>query len=222
MKLQDIEKKYGFEFPELYKQLYLDGMLKMGEYGPNWYSEVYPKLRENPPLLLDMVEVLEIEQIDATIAWFKNPENYQQVDERFTFIPFAKDPGRNYYCFFFNKENKGDIPVIFVTYDSTEAEYISKNLQDFIFKMFLTDMAYIDGKDISDQELKNNLESMFQTHKKYLTHQQRDVLKNILNRKIIYLDEEVRSLLIYDEAEEIFAKIIPFDKMDTSFEYSTE
>ncbi|WDF62842.1 SMI1/KNR4 family protein [Flavobacterium sp. KACC 22763] len=230
MELQDIEKKYGFEYPKLYKQLYLDGMLDMGEYGPNWYFEVYPKLKENPPLLLHTYDfkLMSLKLVDDEIKELGDPENYRKINKEFRFIPFGRSYGGDHYCFFPNEENNGNVPIVFVWHDLNEVDYLAKNLQDFIFKALLTDMVYID-EDVSDEEFRYNLEMAFKSHKKYLTEQQKDLLLNILNLEIkdyeiIYPDskENARGLLTYEEKDKILVEIIPFDKMDTSFEYSTK
>ena len=43
--LQQIEQTYGFQYPKLYHQLYEDGMLNWGQFGPRWYELEYPKLQ---------------------------------------------------------------------------------------------------------------------------------------------------------------------------------
>lgn len=228
---QDIEKKYGFDYPSLYKQLYVDGMLDWGEFSPNWYFEVYPTLKDNPPLLLHSYdfELLNLKSVTEQIEDLQDPEDYRNINPEFKFIPFAQSYGGDYYCFFLNDEKNGEMPIVFLSHDTIEADYLAKNLQDFIFKMFLIDMAYFDNEDVTDQELKNNLESMFETHKKYLTQQQQDILQNVLNREIInyeisfsYGNEEAKGLLTEDEKNNLIKEIIPFDKMGTSFEYSDE
>lgn len=54
MILNDIEIKYNFGYPEIYKQLEEDGMLDVGEYGSDWYSTFFPKLKDNPTFLLNI------------------------------------------------------------------------------------------------------------------------------------------------------------------------
>lgn len=231
MELQDIEKKYGFEYPELYKQLYLDGMLDMGEYGPNWYSEIYPTLKDNPPLLLNSCdfELLTLKSVCEEIDELSDPNNYRKINKEFKFVPFAKSGGGDHYCFFMSNKDNSDIPIVFVWHDLNEVEYLAKNLQDFIFKMLLNDMSYFDDEDLSDSEIENNINNVFKSHAKYLTDKEQDILQNILIREIIdyeisfsYGNEDVRGLLTDIEMKKIINEIIPFDKMDTSFEYSTE
>lgn len=227
---QDIEKKYKFEYPELYKQLYLDGMLDMGEYGPNWYTEVYPTLKDNPPLLFHTYDfkLMNLKNVDDEIKELSDPENYRKINKEFRFIPFGRSYGGDHYCFFLNEENNGNIPIVFVWHDLNEVEYLGKNLQDFMFRALLTDMVYID-QDVSDKEFRHNLEMAHISHKKYLTEKQQNVLQTILNLdikeyEITYLNrkENARGLLTYEDKDKILKEIIPFDKMDTSFEYSTE
>ncbi|WP_242499159.1 hypothetical protein [Flavobacterium sp. 140616W15] len=130
--------------------------------------------------------------------------------------------------FFLNEENNGENPVVFVWHDANEVNYLAKNMQDFIFRMLLTDMSDQDiYNDVSDKEFKDNLDKVLKTHKKYLTDKQNDILQTIFNREIIDYEillpkakETKRGLLSDVELKKILVEIIPFDKMDASFEYS--
>lgn len=206
-------------------------MLNIGEFGPNWYNDVYPVLKDNPPLLLHSYdfELLDPNSVAQEIEDLANPDNYRKINKEFKFIPFGQSYGGDHYCFFLNEEKNGEIPIVFVSHDSNEADYLAKNLQDFIFKMFLTDMSYFDNEDMSDEDVRNNLEDMFRTHKKYLADQQKDILKDIFSREIIDYQvlfpnyrEDARGLLTDIEKNKLINEIIFFDKMDTSFEYSNE
>ena len=48
--LEDLEREFNFILSELYKQLYADKMLDWGSDGNGWYTNVFPTLKENPPL----------------------------------------------------------------------------------------------------------------------------------------------------------------------------
>jgi hypothetical protein len=81
--------------------------------------------------------------------------------------------------------------------------------------------------DVSDEEFKDNLDKVLKTHKKYLMDKQNDILQTIFNREIIDYEillpkakETKRGLLSDVELKKILVEIIPFDKMDSSFEYS--
>lgn len=233
MTIQEIEKKYGFTFPLLYKQLDADGMLDVGEYGPNWYTEVYPTLKDNPPLLLHSYdfESLNLKSVAEEIEELRDPEDYRNINPEFKFIPFAKSGGGDHYCFFLNEENNGDVPIVFVWHDSNEVNYLAKNLQDFIFKVLLIDMSKKDiYNELSDDEFRSDIELVFKSHQKYLTDKQRDILSNILKRDIIDYEinvspkivESARGLLTDHELQSIIDSVIPFDKMNQSFKYSNE
>lgn len=230
MTLQDIEIKYKFQFPNLYKQLDIDGMLNVGEYGPKWYAEVYPTLKENPTLLLHSYdfELLNLKSVDEEIGDLTDPDDYRQIDKKFNFIPFAKSGGGDHYCFFLNEENEGNVPVVYVWHDANEVSYLAKNLSDFIFRMLLTDMSNQDiYNEIPDEEFRNDIEAVFKSHKKYLTEQQNNILEDILKREIFVYEivlgsqkEAARGLLTDVELKKLLNEIIPFEKMDQSFEYS--
>ncbi|MFD2939615.1 SMI1/KNR4 family protein [Flavobacterium notoginsengisoli] len=233
MTVQEIETKYGFEFPPLYKQLAADGMLDVGEYGPNWFTEVYPTLKDNPPLLLHSYdfESLNLKSVAEEIEELRDPEDYRNINPEFKFIPFAKSGGGDHYCFFLNEEENGEVPIVFVWHDSNEVNYLAKNLQDFIFKVLLIDMSQQDlYNELSDEEFRNDLESVFKSHKKYLTERQNEILESILKREIIDYEinvspkivETARGLLTDHELESIVNEVIPFDKMNKSFKYSNE
>ncbi|AWK02954.1 SMI1/KNR4 family protein [Flavobacterium crocinum] len=233
MTIKDIETKYGFQFPFLYKQLDADGMLDVGEYGPNWFTEVYPTLKDNPPLLLHSYdfESLNLKSVAEEIEELRDPEDYRNINPEFKFIPFAKSGGGDHYCFFLNDEENGDVPIVFVWHDSNEVNYLAKNLQDFIFKVLLIDMSQQDlYNELSDEEFRSDLESVFKSHKKYLTERQNEILESILKREIIDYEinvspkivEIARGLLTDHELESIVNEVIPFDKMNKSFKYSNE
>lgn len=233
MTLTDIESKYGFKYPQLYKKLEHDQMLDVGEYGQDWYITVFPKLKENPTLLLHSrdLEVLSVEAIDDVINDLANPEDYRQIKSEFQFIPFAQSGAGDYYCFFLNEQNGKDVPIVLVWHDCNEVCYLAKNLQDFIFRTLLTDMSDQDiDNGVSDEEFKNNLNHIMRTHTKYLTEAQAGMLQNILSKEIIdyYIElprgreEKHRGLLADIELEQIVNDFIPYDKMDETFAYADE
>lgn len=231
MTLTEIEKKYDFKYPTLYKQLEQDGMLEVGKYGPNWFSTVFPKLKENPPLLLHSYafELLNTNSISEEINDFLDPDDYRQINPELKFIPFAKSGAGDHYCFLLNEQNGDDIPIVFVWHDCNELNYLAKNLQDYVFRALLTDMSEQDTyNNVSDKEFKDNIESVLKTHTKYLTEQQTDILRNIFSKEIINYEiefpngrkEKHRGLLTDKQLNEILFEIIPFEKLDKSFEYS--
>ena len=70
--LQQIEQTYNFQYPKLYHQLYEDGMLNWGQFGARWLELEYPKIKDNPPLLLEGrmdFEILELSEISEEIEF---------------------------------------------------------------------------------------------------------------------------------------------------------
>lgn len=232
MILQDVEKRYEFEYPPLYKQLYEDGMLDIGEYGPNWYSDVYPKLKENPPLLLHSYdfELLSLKGVSREIERLTNPDDYRQIKKEFRFIPFAKSGAGDHFCFFLNGEEDGNVPIVFVWHDNNEVNYLAKNLEDFVFRTLLSDMSQQDiYNEESEEEFKSNIEQVFKSHEKYLTEERKEVLQKLLKRDIvdyqIFVEkskEDARGFLTDLELQKLLVENIWFDKMDLTFKYSNE
>lgn len=231
MKLNDLENEFNFQFPPLYHSLEADGMLNVGEYGPNWYSTIFPKLKDNPTLFLHTYdfELLNLHAVKEAIEDLADPENYRQIKTEFKFIPFGQSGAGDHYCFFVSEQEGEDIPIVFVWHDMNEVVYLAKNLNDYMFKVLLTDMAEQDiYNEVSDQEFKEHLQLSLKTHARYLTQEQQDILHTVVLREIKDyeielangLKESYRGLLTDVELAEIIDKVIPFDKMETSFEYS--
>ncbi|WP_197253987.1 SMI1/KNR4 family protein [Paenibacillus dendritiformis] len=136
--IEQIEQRFGFKYPELYKRLYDDGMLDWGEYGPNWHATYWEKLKRNPPLLLfgDDIELLEFNQIVEKIEELKDPEDYRATKPEFQFVPFAMTGGGDLYVFQFDKQCGENVPVTLVPHDNESAsifEYIGQKPARFYF-----------------------------------------------------------------------------------------
>ncbi|AYM75815.1 SMI1/KNR4 family protein [Janthinobacterium agaricidamnosum] len=231
MTLSEIESKHGFIYPALYRQLESDGMLAVGEYGPDWYKLVYPTLTERPTLLLhaDDFELLNIKAVAEEADTLRDADDYRQIDPAFRFIPFAQTGAGDHYCFFASGQHDGDMPVVLLWHDQNEAQYLAKNLQDFVFHMLLNSMADQDTyNEVSDEAFREQLANTLGTHARYLTARQADVLQTLLARDI--LDYEValpkgrkqahRGLLTDIELASLRAELIPYEKFDTCFAYS--
>ena len=236
MILNEIEKKYNFNYPTLYKQLHEDGMLEMGEYGPKWYETVYPKLKDNPPLFLNTTEDFELlptQDIEEEIIRITDPEDYRKIKPEFKFIPFGTSGAGDHYCFYLNEQVGDDIPIVLVWHDMNQVDYLAKNLQDYIFKILLNDMSGQLIQDLqdrdSDDEVSSKIKNNLKTHLRYLPEQQVKNLEDIASRN--FIDYEIewnrnknshRGLLTDIEFNTIIASTIPFEKTDTNFEYADE
>lgn len=233
MKLAEIENEFNFTYPELYKQLEQDGMLDVGEYGPDWYTTVFPKLKDNPTLFLhtDDFELLNTDAVYKAIKELSDHDSYRPVKPEFKFIPFGQSGGGDYYCFFLTEQNEDDIPIVCVWDDSNEADYLAKNLQDHMFSVLLKDMSEQDTYNaVSDEDFRNNIENTLKTHTKYVTEQQTDILHTILSREITDYEvdlpkgrkEKYRGLLTDIELKKILKEVIPYEKTNETFEYADE
>ncbi|MDQ4628269.1 SMI1/KNR4 family protein [Janthinobacterium lividum] len=231
MTLSEIEQQHGFTYPSLYRQLESDGMLAVGEYGPDWYKLVYPTLTDRPTLLLhaDDFELLNIQAVAAEVESLLDADDYRQIDPAFQFIPFAQTGAGDHYCFFASGQHDGEMPIVLLWHDQNEAQYLAKNLQDFLFHMLLNSMADQDTyNDVGDEEFKDQLAKTLGTHARYLTVRQAEVLQTLLARDIIDYDvalpkgrtETHRGLLSNIELASLRAELIPYEKFDSCFAYN--
>ena len=232
MTLSDIEHAHGFAYPPLYKQLEHDGMLDVGEYGPDWYQQVYPTLKDQPTLLLhaDDFELLSVKAVAAALDELADPDDYRQIDPAWRFIPFAQTGAGDHYCFFAAGQQGGDMPVVLLWHDQDEAQYLARNLHDFLFLMLLKGMAEQDTYNkVSDGEFREQLEKTAATHARYLTARQAEVVQALLARDILDYDvvlpkgrkEAHRGLLNDIELASLRAELIPYEKFDSCFAYGT-
>ncbi|MGK5036776.1 SMI1/KNR4 family protein [Janthinobacterium sp. LB3P118] len=232
MTLSAIEQQYGFSYPALYRQLERDGMLAVGEYGPDWYKQVFPTLKDRPTLLLhaDDVELLNIESVADAVARLLDADDYRKIDPAFQFIPFAQTGAGDYYCFFASGQHDGELPIVLLWHDQNEAQYLAKNLQDFMFYMLLNSMADQDTyNEVSDEEFRDQLAKTLGTHARYLTPEQAQVLSALLARDIVDYEvvlpkgrkEAHRGLLTDIELASLRSEFIPYEKFDSYFAYST-
>ena len=231
MTLSEIENKHGFSYPALYRQLERDGMLDVGEYGPDWYKLVYPTLTERPTLLLhaDDFELLNVKAVADAAEALLDADDYRQIDPAFRFIPFAQTGAGDHYCFFAGNGHDGEMPIVLLWHDQNEAQYLAKNLQDFVFQMLLNSMADQDSyNDVSDEAFTDQLAKTLATHARYLTARQGEVLQALLARDIIDYEvalpkgrkEAHRGLLSDIELASLRAELIPYEKFDSYFAYS--
>ncbi|MDR0227563.1 MAG: SMI1/KNR4 family protein [Flavobacteriaceae bacterium] len=226
MKLRDLEVKFDFKYPILFKQMEEDGMFNIGAYGAMWYSTVFPLIKDNPTLLLhsDDYELLPIEQMEEEIAWFRDPDNYMEIKEEYVFIPFAQNGAGDKYCFFVSAQKEDDIPIVFVWHDDNEVIWEAKNIQDFVFKRILQDMTRVDTYNKqSEEEFKNNLVVTLKTHSRYLTQDKVALLERLTQRDIVVYEsygEVCKGFITEKEYEELLKEYVPYELMNTTFPYS--
>ncbi|PLY43344.1 SMI1/KNR4 family protein [Janthinobacterium sp. ROICE36] len=232
MRLSEIEQQHGFTYPALYRQLERDDMLAVGEYGPDWYKLVFPTLKDHPTLLLhaDDFELLNIEAVAEAVETLLDADDYRHIDPAYQFIPFAQTGAGDHYCFFASGQHDGELPIVLLWHDQNEAQYLAKNLQDFMFHMLLNSMAEQDSyNEVSDADFKDQLAKTLATHARYLKPEQAQVLSALLARDIVHYEvvlpkgrkEAHRGLLTDIELASLREEFIPYENFDSCFAYST-
>ena len=157
--LEQLETKHNFVFPTLYRRLFEADMLNWMRGHENlakdktWADDVYPTLKENPPILLHSggsdFELFTPKQI----LDFSFPETWDV--ENHHFIPFAKTAEGNIYAFYKNIKIENEHPIVLIWRDD-ESEYLNKNFEDFIFQKMLEASDDIDKDDIHADYGKDN------------------------------------------------------------------
>ena len=219
--LSDIERKYSISYPKLYKELDKKNMLDWGEFGFNWKKEVYPKLKKNPPLLLFSIEfeIINFEHIDEEIEAFKDHDDFRETNPEFNFIPFAQTGAGDLYCFQFDKEENGNVPIVLVWHDDNRVDVLAKNLQDFIFRFILEMLIDIESEFslLTEGNKYKNLINYQKTHLKFLTETQQKIIIKwcdlfIANKR--FFSKEEQEGILHDMNQEI-----NFFELNSEFEY---
>lgn len=229
--LEKIEKAFGFQYPALYRQLCADGMLYAGEYTPDWFETVYPKIRKNPPLLLFNCdfETLYADEVEAELHAMADPEDYRKIPADLHLIPFGQNGAGDLYCFYLNEQKGKDIPVVFAPHDEIDATFLARNLHDFMFTSLLEAAVnpYIPEERDEKTEYED-LEAQFQSHKKYLSPHRQEVLEKIYQRKPFTYEcpvdygkgtETCKGLLTQDEYMKLMKAEIKFPQLYDTFQY---
>ena len=165
--LEQLETKYNFSYPSLYKTLFNDNKLNWmrGFDEPlstekSWAKDVYPTLKENPPLLLHSggsdFELLT----PYALLNFEFPKTWDTKAHHF--IPFAKDAEGNIYAFYNNKKIDKQTPIVLI-WEDDETEYIAKNFEDFVFLKMLEATDDVDKDDLYADYGKENPMELYRT-----------------------------------------------------------
>ncbi|MBB1139125.1 SMI1/KNR4 family protein [Myroides sp. WP-1] len=231
--LEDIEKELNIQYPVLYKKLFADGLLDSGPTGINWYKDSFPKLKQNPPLLLfaEDIEIWNPIEYKAGILEILDPEVYD-LAQRFQFVPFAKNGAGDLYVFQFDLQDGNDIPITFFPHDDCEVEVVAKNLQDFIFRQLVEATREIDDCSLvfeeEEVEIKANFQQQLRTHRPYLSERQIEILEEIYTRDLnVYTYtlpsgriEKAEGLTTYEEVDNLLQREIDFKYLNAKFDYT--
>jgi hypothetical protein len=230
MNIKDIEEKYNFTFPELFRKLWKDGMIDWMNgrttsfaADENWAKTIYPKIKNNPPLLLHSggfdFEILKAEEM----LNFQFDELWDI--ESHEFVPFAKTDEGNVYAFYKNMKIDNEYVIVYIWNDMNETEIIAKNFEDFIFRKMLEaifdvdkDDLNADYKDSSFNGYREDLLKDLKTIKPYLNQEYINILDKFYNR------DGKENLFSYgsiskEELVETIEKYLKFEELDSIFEH---
>jgi len=228
--LEQLETKHNFTFPKLYKTLFeadmtnwMRGFELPLEKGKTWADDVYPTLKENPPLLVHSGgSDFELLTPEETLN-FKFPEDWDT--ETHHFIPFAKTAEGDTYAFYKNEEVDGETPIVLIWQDD-EAEYISKNFEDFIFRKMLESADDIDKDDLYADYGKENPMELYRSDLKADLESIRPYLKDayISLLDTAYNGEVLETLIAYGfmgtkPVKDIVKEMLDFELMGEVFEH---
>ena len=228
--LEQLEEKHHFIYPTLYKTLFeadklnwMRGFEEPLPKGKTWADDVYPTLKENPPLLLHSggsdFELLT----PNAILNFKFPEAWDT--ETHHFIPFAKTAEGNIYAFYDNGAE--ETPIVLI-WEDDEAEYVAKNFEDFIFRKMLEAADDIDKDDLYADYGKENPMELYRADLKTDLEAIRPYLKdtylNILDEA--YNGDVLETLIAYGlmgskPVKEVIKELLDFELMGEVFEHET-
>jgi hypothetical protein len=233
MILDNIEKKYDFTFPNLFKELWNDGMLDWmnGRTIPfnsdeNWAKTIYPEIKDNPPLLLhsggfdfEMLRAEEMLDFQFDELW--------DIEEH-EFIPFAKTDESNVYAFYKNLKVDKEYAIVYIWNDMNETEIIAKNFEDFIFRKMLEAVFDIDKDDLKGDYKKSGFDgykldllSDLRSIKPYINETYANILTEFYTRDA---QESMFSygLISKEELVETIQKHLLFKELDSIFEHEIE
>lgn len=227
--LKTLEQQFQFQYPELYHRLYAEQMLDIGEYASLWSKEVYPRLKNHPPLFLysGEFELIPLANIAETIEELNGEDSWFSINPDYLFIPFGQTGGGDYYCFLYNQNApKPTPPIALLHHDSDEAELLANTLEDFFFYEMLNSV-----NDIYEGSLVRSEGDFYEniTRLPYITNEaQRKVIQEVYSRKLTDFTrvlprstQTYQGLLSDEELEQLLQQYIPIADEKT-FIYTTE
>jgi hypothetical protein len=228
--LAQLETRYNYSFPKLYKTLFEADMLNWMrgfelplEKGLTWANDVYPTLKENPPLLLHSggsdFELLTPDDIFN----FEFPEEWDTQQQHF--IPFAKTAEGNVFAFYKNVEIAGENPIVLI-WENDEAEFVAKNFEDFIFRKMLESSDDIDKDDLYADYGKDNGMGLYRTDLQADLKTIRPYLKNayVSILEEAYSGEILETLISYGfrgakPVKDVIKELLDFELMGDVFDH---
>lgn len=232
-----LQNDFDFTFPDLYWQLYNDGMLSASpvntedtvqEFEISTAGDLHKRQKALNGIPEFLCEVDNFRMLTPEQIRYRLTETFtgEVIDPKHKFIPFGLDHASYWYAFSFNQRQGDDVPVVLVWRDSDTVTMLAKNLQDFIFSAILWEATFFeDGTDL--EEKRKGLFAMLESHSGYMKPQHVNVLKEIFARPFIsefHKPSEIYEytdwkLLTQQEAEKIELQEINFEFYNHEFEY---
>ncbi|GAA4023437.1 hypothetical protein GCM10022409_04110 [Hymenobacter glaciei] len=230
--IASIERHYDFVLPDLYKRLYHDGMLDWFLDGgfPNhdWYKNIFPRLRQKPPILL-FAQDFEL-YAPETVPTLDLSEDWGTAHG---FVPLGHTGGGDLYAFCLTLATDGETPITLSLHDDNKTTVLAPSLEGFIFREMLDRATsfdeYAQEGYAGFEELRADLQRAVQSISPYLRPAWGSLLAEVyarpLGQEIIVLPRRqytVDTLLPSTEFEAIVAREIGFAQLNTTFEHLAE
>jgi hypothetical protein len=234
MELAKLESKYKYKYSKFFKKLWDDGMLDWMDKrttpfapGETWESSVYPKIKENPKVLL------HTGGFDFEMLTYDDMLNFKFDEfwdiETHNFIPFARTEEGIVYALYSNIKTDGESAVVCIWDDMNETEVLAKNFEDFIFRKMIEAVYDVDNDDLNADYKETGFEGYradilndLRTISPYLKKEYVEILSDIYNRKNVIKGMISHSLLSRDEFTNIIQEYLHFEELNAVFEHELD
>ena len=231
MELAKLESKYKYKYSKFFKKLWDDGMIdwmdkRTTEFAPGetWENTIYPKIKENPKVLLH-TGGFDFEMLTYNDMLNFKFDEFWDIDKH-TFIPFAKTEEGIVFAFYNNIKTDGESAVVCIWNDMNETEVLAKNFEDFIFRKMIEAVYDIDNDELLGDykeggfeayraDILNDLKSI----SPYLKQEYVDILTDIYNKEHVVKGMISHTLLSRDEFTKIIEKELYFEELNAVFEH---
>lgn len=217
-----IERRHGFEVPEVYRRLHADGRLRYGRTRAEWARTWRQRTLEDPPALLgcdfEWMPPEDIARYRAPEYWTDDPP----------LVPFAHNGGGDVWAWAPAWATRGKLPIVFAWHDLNEASVVAPDLQGLLFRVQLEAWTELD----EDQEPNFTAEEQSRARHAavaavapYLRPATRRVLREVVERPVRTttvkgrIPYEARGLLSSREARRLVREHLPHPRLDRTFEH---